>query len=106
MGILIAVLSLIPGDRLPEVSIEFADLIVHVLMYATWILVIYLEIEKQYSGNVRRSRLRMLFVVITVGIIIEILQELLIPGRYGSLADVLANALGATLMYIGFYRFR
>ena len=106
MGILIAVLSLIPGDDLPDVSIEFVDLIVHVLMYGTWIFVLCLEIEKQYSGDSQRFRLRMLFIVIIFGIIIEVLQELFIPGRFGSVSDVLANAFGAILMYIGFNKMR
>ena len=105
MGILIAVLSLIPGHNFPETTIKFADLIVHLLMYATWVLVIYLELNKQYTGDLKRFRNRVLFIVILFGIIIEVLQEFLIPGRFGSVSDVLANTTGATSIYLVYLRF-
>ncbi len=100
----IAVLSLIPGYKLPEASIKYADLIVHVVMYGGWMLVIGIERMKQYSGESKRYMNRMLLTVVTFGLMIEVVQELLVQGRFGSISDGVANTLGASLVYLIFAR--
>jgi len=104
MGIFIAVLSLIPGDKLPDSPIKFTDLIVHVLMYGTWALVLCLELKKQYLVGSERFSIGMLLIIIIIGIIIEVLQESFIPGRFGSSSDVFANTFGASSVYFLYMR--
>ena len=99
MGILIVFLSLIPGRNLPQAPIKFADLLVHVVMYATWTLVVCLELKKQYSGDLARFSLRMLVTIVIIRAIMEGLQEIFIPGRFGSFSDALANTFGASSAY-------
>ena len=105
MGILILVLSLTPGYTLPDSPVKFADLIVHVLMYGSWMFTINFEIKKQYLGDSQRFSIRMLFAIVLVGIVIEFLQEYLIPGRFGSFSDGLANSIGAIISYLGFKKY-
>lgn len=89
----IAVLSLIPGNQLPDTDIKYADLIVHVLMYAFLTVIVFWEIRQFHQASLRYVIIITLL-IITYGAIIEVLQENLIEGRYGSWSDFIANSFG------------
>lgn len=99
-GLIIAVLSLIPGNQLPETEVKYADLSIHVLMYGIWVFFIFREIIPQYSMPTSRFiYVIIMFLTVAYGGIMELLQEKLISGRFGSIADTIANCIG---MFVGF----
>ena len=100
---LISVLSLVPGDQLPESPVKYTDLAVHVLMYAAWMFVLGLELQRQYSPPTRRLWVICLLIMVFYGGLIEVLQESFIPGRYGSISDALANISGSLLLFYHFH---
>ena len=91
---IISILSLIPGKQLPESPIQYADIMVHVVMYLIMSMVIFRESTKQYNGLSIRLKTVIVLLLIVYGGVLEVLQETFIPGRYGSLSDFLANATG------------
>ena len=101
-------MSLIPGNQLPDSDIQYIDLIVHVIMYASWILILFWEKRKQFSGLDKRYYIRAAIFFMLFGAIMEVLQEMLIPGRFGSWSDFMANGVGCmfgiALIYAAFQR--
>lgn len=95
-GLLIAILSLIPGDQLPESDIKYLDIVVHVGMYGTWIIIFARENLQFSVANSRYNYVAALLFVIFGGVI-ELLQEFLVLGRYGTWSDFFANAMGCLL---------
>jgi len=92
-------LSLIPGDKLPDSDIQYIDILVHVIMYGTWFFIFHMESVKQLKSPNERYYLKYISVFILFGGLMEILQENLIPGRFGSWLDFLANAFGCLIAY-------
>lgn len=86
--------SLIPGRQLPEHDIQYLDLIVHFIMYGLLTLAIISEL-KQFLIVSRRLLLWVFISVILYGGIIEIVQEKIIDGRFGSISDFFANTSGS-----------
>ncbi len=50
-----------------------------------------------------KKRLPFIIIVILWGILIEFLQQIFIPGRYGDFFDALANTLGGIFGMIFYY---
>ena len=91
---ILSILSLIPGIQLPDSPIQYSDIMVHVVMYLVLGLVILRESSIQFNGLTIRLKGIIFLLLIVYGGILEVLQETFIPGRYGSVSDFLANALG------------
>ena len=87
----IGVLSLLPQEALPDTGIS--DKLEHLAAYATLCLI------GQYAFDSQVRRLATgLFLY---GVLLEGLQSL-VPGRYPSLADIVANSLGVGIGYLYF----
>jgi VanZ family protein len=108
--LLIAVLTLMPGNYIPKVLTFLdwlsPDKIVHLILFGVYV---YLLAE----GFVRHDRSWFIsrypvWSSLIIGIIFafftEVMQMFVIPGRYGSiydmLADILGSILGITVWYI------
>ena len=104
LGVLISILSLVPGDRLPESPVKYTDLAVHVCMYAAWMFVLGREARRQYPGYSARLLIKCLLIMMAYGGLVEYLQETYVPGRFGSWTDFLANAAGALISFTVFFR--
>jgi len=109
MGVL-TYLSLTPisAEKLPQ--IPFFDKIAHLGFYFLVTFLFFLSWSRFsffFSGTKRVLIGGVLFHVF-YGMIIEIIQAYLIPGRYGEWEDALANTLGvlaaAFLFYLYFYK--
>lgn len=57
-------------------------------------LVIFKETTKQYDNPSIRFKVVIVLLLILYGGLLEVIQESFIPGRYGSISDFLANAVG------------
>ncbi len=102
--LVITFLFLLPKQDLPIVETDLPiDKIGHVLLHSLlvfgWLLVFFVMNEKQISSIKIWQVITVCFVY---GIVIEIIQELLIPLRQADFFDVLANTVG---LLIGFTLF-
>lgn len=97
---IVAILSLLPQDKLPKVKFESTDLVVHFAMYSSiaFVIVNFLYDKlKTYST----AQVHLIFFSISLyGFVLEILQKILPINRYFSWTDVIANCLGAAVFYI------
>ena len=111
-GIIIMVLTGIPGSCLPHVKpVVGLDKVVHLLMYATFAFLCLWGYRKQFVSNglAYQKKALLLAVVISIfyGGLTEMLQEYLVPGRTGDWFDFLADSIGTLLgvfVFLLFYR--
>ncbi|KCZ92882.1 VanZ family protein [Hyphomonas johnsonii] len=82
----IAVLSLLPGDELPEVHLS--DKVEHVIAYAVLATLVTLWLGPRRAG-------RALLVVMAYGVGMEVAQALIGTGRTPSVLDAGADLVGA-----------
>ena len=105
-GIIILILSGIPGSSAPKISflnIPYSDKILHASFY--FILAFLILTEK--STNEKLTLRRKIFVIIIAtiyGILIEILQKYVFIQRTSETLDAICNMLGAALSAIIFER--
>ncbi|MBK9191549.1 MAG: VanZ family protein [Crocinitomicaceae bacterium] len=95
--VIIAVLSLIPGDQLPQIEWSFisVDTLVHFIMYLVLAFSMGLSsLKKNLNLSLTGLYILILTAGIGYGILIEILQGTLVYRRYFDLMDILANSLG------------
>lgn len=98
-GILILYFSLLPSQSIPPSLIEVSDLVLHVAIYAAFT---FFYLGGSYFQNQRvfmafPRRIKVLIVVTFISALIEVIQELWIPGRSGEWLDLAANFFGAFL---------
>lgn len=98
----IAILSLTPGDKFPETDIQFADIVVHVLMYGFWMAIFIRETGRQFPSNNFRLLIYGAIVMTIYGSIMEYLQEHYASGRFGSWSDFAANLIGTILILLAY----
>ena len=101
-GIIIMVLTGIPGSCLPHVKPIFGfDKVVHLLMYAGFVFAMLWGYRKPFKENGTSYRRKALWITIAIGIayglLTEIMQETLIPSRTGSVYDWIADTIGCLL---------
>jgi VanZ family protein len=87
----IGVLSLLPQEALPDTGVS--DKLEHLAAYA----ILCLVGQYAFDGRVRRLAIGL----ILYGVLLEGLQSL-VPGRYPSPADIVANSLGVGIGYLYF----
>jgi glycopeptide antibiotics resistance protein len=95
LAIAILVISLLPGNRIPDtplLHIRFMDKYIHFAMYAVFSITTLLEM-KCGSGCLRKDVLLFLFSGIA-SLCIEIIQGVAIEGRSADWTDLLANLSG------------
>ncbi len=111
-GIIILILTGIPGSCLPRVKpVIGLDKVVHLFMYATFAFLCLWGYREQFisSGKAYQKKALLLIAVLSIsyGGLTELLQEHLVPGRTGDwfdfLADGIGTLLGVTIFYL-FYR--
>jgi len=99
----ILVLTLIPGEAVPEVDIVNFDKLVHffifgVLMITTSYGLLKVSMVKNFPG---KPILIAAIYSVAFGVCIEFIQRL-IPGRSFSLYDMIANTIGVVIGYLLF----
>jgi VanZ family protein len=106
-ALLILVLTLTPGNSMPDLSIwdllSF-DRFAHLFVFAILVMFMTIGFTKQYSFLFLRfnaAKLSFLF-SFAYSLIIELLQGL-VPGRYAELNDVIANSAGCLTGSLVFY---
>lgn len=89
--------SLLPGSEVPTILVQTDDIILHVGMYFICFELYYLGmIQWDFENEVPKFWLWAVFTLsIIAGAGIEVIQELLIPRRVGSLPDLISNISGS-----------
>ena len=95
-AVLILFLLLLPGDSFGESVIPFADEAIHTILFGVLFFLLTVGFIKQNSfTSIRRKAALKVFVLSLIyGIILEVLQELLIPDRSIELSDILFDGIG------------
>jgi glycopeptide antibiotics resistance protein len=105
------VLSLLPGDQLPNFKLNWIsiDSVVHFGMYfvlSISFLLGFLSFEKKINKKLNLSNLRLYGMVILAGILIgytiELIQGNFIYRRYFDIADIVMNGFGTIFGVIMF----
>lgn len=90
-------LSLVPGNKLPEVKFDFfrVDTLVHLFFYAVMLFLMAFrwEVNKMNLLNFR-VYLLLIGTCSVIGFTVEIVQGYFIPKRFFSWDDALANGIG------------
>ena len=93
--ITVLVLSTYPDAMIPDIGIEFSDLVVHFILYfVTGALFFVVFRESRFSALNRAPALVAVALAALYGFGMEVAQYY-IPGRSYCLADTAANTLGA-----------
>lgn len=99
--LLILLLSLTPGDEMPQhvVSLVAFDKLMHWFFYGILTHLWLVGFKKQYRSLVLKRRALWIIIpsVIIIGIGIEFIQGWFIPGRVFEIWDILANAIGCVM---------
>ncbi|WP_298341568.1 VanZ family protein [uncultured Algibacter sp.] len=95
--IVLATVSLITLNNLPEVQISFADKIFHFLAYGIFVVLWYLALYYKFNLKKRKAIGYAFILAVTFGIIIEVLQDTMTASRALDVYDALANTLGALM---------
>ena len=96
-AVLILGLSSIPADSLPRQIFFSWDKVYHMIEYFIFILLVGMS---YITSETRRLRMKWIPYTLRIGLIFPILDELyqsLIPGRFSSWFDVLADLSGVTI---------
>jgi len=97
-AILIAILSLYPGNKLPDAQFSHEDLFVHVTMYSGFALTVYWAIRQDIALYSNRQLFLFFLLLASYGASMELLQKWLPIKRSFSWLDIMANMLGASLI--------
>lgn len=105
-SIIVLVLTLIPGEELPNVPVFGIDKIVHVGIFGLLMLLSAAGLYKSSQLNsIRKPGLLALIYSVSFGVIIELIQPF-VPGRSFSYFDILANTIGVALGYMTYVLLR
>ena len=88
ISVLIIIAVLIPGSKLPDVSIGGYDKVVHILMFIAWTLAVRFDYNRQPFPYALVFLIGIIFSALT-----EVLQ-ILVEGRSFDIYDMAADALG------------
>ena len=88
VSILIVIAVLIPGSKLPDVSIGGYDKLIHIAMFLTWALAVRFDYDRHPFRYAIVFLIGILFSALT-----EVLQ-ILVEGRSFDLYDMAADAVG------------
>ena len=100
--VVIFILSTLSGssfNKIPTFKIPHLDKIIHFIMYFILQFIVVAEYYKNSANKYKPAKFFTLSILfsITYGGIMEILQEYIFTSRTGSLADFLANSIGAII---------
>lgn len=96
-GFLLFYFTLLPSDNLPDGLVDVNDKILHALIFFIWTALIILGILRYPIQKSPSKKLLILVMLITISLggLIEVLQDALITGRKGDWLDFVANSIGA-----------
>ncbi|QMU30183.1 VanZ family protein [Adhaeribacter radiodurans] len=105
---LILILTLLPPQALPKVpdwNIISIHSLAHLFVFMVWAFLVLDGFTKSSAGSgLRTSQIFLtLFLAISYGIIIELLQGFMRLGRQPDIVDVVYNTVGALLGILFFY---
>lgn len=92
---IILVVSVIPGEDLPSLSIWEPDKVMHAFVYGVLTFLICYSLSK-YRYSLKQSIINAIVLCILYGFVIELIQ-LLLPTRSFDLLDAVANSTGCLL---------
>jgi VanZ family protein len=95
--VLITILSLVSIDTKTNINVDNADKIVHIMIHAIHVVLLFLVFLKY---NISKPILLAIFISITYGIVIEVLQEQLTTKREFDIFDIYANCFGTIIAAI------
>ena len=88
---LIFIFSSLPGDKLPEIGIDFGDKFIHAIEFGLFGIFLYHAFR--FSRLISRPYLATLCVGIVYAVLDEI-HQLFVPGRSCEIGDFFADSLG------------
>lgn len=103
---LIALLTLIPGNYIPKVTTFLdwlgPDKLVHLFIFGVYAYLLIVGFSKQKPGlfTSKNAVLSALSIGMVFALFTEVMQRFVIPGRNGSYYDFLADLLGLALGYM------
>ena len=100
--LLILQLCLMPGDNLPStsfLSFKGADKLLHFTLYFVLLILVGKGLVNYFDSSYSSNRIIVIAFLycLFLGVGIEFLQSIFVPGRSGDFFDVLANATGASV---------
>lgn len=103
LAVFIAMLSLLPGNSMPDsslFSIPALDKIAHFSLYTLFCFVALLE--SRCGTDCLGFHVLLLLAIFTLSAVIEVLQATVVPARSAEWLDLLANGSGLFAGYIAF----
>lgn len=96
-GILIAILSLIPGGpgNLNFLGLPYFDKIGHCGMYSAWAFLIFIAFAGNTGWSVQKAFWSTVILGTCVGVGLEFVQNMMALGRQFEILDMVANSCGA-----------
>lgn len=101
--LLIAVLTLMPGNYIPRVLTFLdwlsPDKILHLILFGVYAFILAEGLSRQDKQSIigKHPVLTSLMIGIVFAIFTEVMQKFVIPGRHGNIYDMLADLLGSIL---------
>ncbi len=100
----IFILSLLPGDQLPELKFDWfeIDTAVHIVMYFVLVFLMLVGFFKIKNELFPSQVLYIIVIGLIIGLAIEFIQGHFISNRFFSWKDVMANSIGGCAGYFIF----
>jgi heme/copper-type cytochrome/quinol oxidase subunit 4 len=99
-AIFILILSLIPVELLIKPYFSYEDLLVHFLMYGGLAVCLALSVFDHLKAASLREIVLGILLLALFGFSVEVLQNILPVNRFFSIADAIANTIGASSFYL------
>jgi hypothetical protein len=95
----ILVICLMPARHIPKVTIPNFDKVVHTGIYIVFAVLTYYgwTMQRSFSSLHQKALLKIIILLASYGLMIEIMQETLTTDRHFEWLDELANTCGATI---------
>ena len=101
----ITVLSLLPGDKIPQIKFELfsIDTAVHLFMYGLLSMLVLFGFEKKMNPYNLKLYITTILLCSLLGLVIEYVQGNFVFRRFFSWGDALANTIGAILGTVAYH---
>ena len=105
--VIIGILSLLPGDKLPVIKFDWfeIDTLVHIFMYTILSFLMLIGFYFKKNEPFLRTALYIAVASMLIGLVIEILQGSVITNRFFSWKDFAANDLGVLMGMLIYYHY-
>jgi VanZ family protein len=102
-SVIVLILTLIPGEKLPDVPIFGIDKVVHFFIFGLLMILTAFGLYKisRQANSIQNPILISLLYSTLFGIMIEVIQPY-VPNRSFSVYDIIANVIGVGLGYVAF----